>query len=221
MANLLSLQGDVGRFDDGAPAHFLVLDERRPWPAVAGPAARRPARGTSSRTSASFSAAAVSALIFWTMASGVPGGATRANQATATRSGRPISAAVGHVGRHRAAVSAARPKNFTCPALLEAQGGGDVADEDVDPAGRDVDQRRALALVGHVHQLDAGHGGEHLRRQVRGRAVALAGVGHLAGIGLGVGDQLLRRCRPGRSLRAVMTLGTSASTVIGTNFDQS
>ena len=53
--------------------------------------------------SASFSAAAVSALTFWTIASGVPGGATRANQVTEMRSGKPTSAAVGHVGRHRAA----------------------------------------------------------------------------------------------------------------------
>ena len=96
-----------------------------------------------------------------------------------------------HVGRHRAARAAGQAQKLRLPGLLEAQRGGDVADEDVDPAGGEIDQRRPLALVGDVDDLDAGHGGEHLRRQVRGRAVALRGIGHLAGIGLGVGDQLL------------------------------
>ena len=107
-----------------------------------------------------------------------------------------------HVGRHRAARPVGDAEELGLPGLLEAQRGGDVAEEDVDPARRQVDQGRALALVGHVHQLDVGHGGEHFRRQVRGRTVALAGVGHLAGIGLGVGHQL-----PGRFGREVLARG--------------
>jgi hypothetical protein len=59
----------------------------------------------------------VSALIFCTMASGVPGGTTRANQALEMRSGRPISDAFGTSGATGLRVRLATPRNFNCLAF--------------------------------------------------------------------------------------------------------
>ena len=100
---------------------------------------------------------------------------------------------IGRVGRDRAAAAPGDPEELHLSRLLEAQGRGDVAEEDIDAAGRDVQQRRPFALVGDVHELHARLGREHFRGQVRCRSVALACIGHLAGIGLGVGDELLGR----------------------------
>ena len=55
-----------------------------------------------------------------------------------------------------------------------------------------VDRRRA-ALVGHVHDVGAGHELEQLAADMAGRAVARRGVRELAGILLRVVDQLLDR----------------------------
>ena len=60
-------------------------------------------------------------------------------------------------------------------------------------AGQQVLQRRAGALVRHVHHLDAGLLLQHGARHVLQRAVARRGVVQLARVGLGVGHQLGQR----------------------------
>ena len=63
-------------------------------------------------------------------------------------------------------------------------------DHHVDAAGDEVGQGRAGAAERHVGELDAGHGGEQLGRQMRARADAGARIGELAGLALGDGDQV-------------------------------
>jgi len=60
-------------------------------------------------------------------------------------------------------------------------GGGHGREIHRQPPGQQLGDRRRAALVGDVHDVDAGHVGEQLARQVRGRADAGGTVIQLAG----------------------------------------
>ena len=68
-----------------------------------------------------------------------------------------------------------------------------VVEHEEDVAAEQVVHGGRRAAVGHMVELDAGHGLEQGGRQVRGGADALRAVGNAAGIGLGLLDQLLHR----------------------------
>ena len=67
------------------------------------------------------------------------------------------------------------------------------AEGQVHLAAQQVLQRRARALVGHVHHLHAGLLLQHGTRHMLQRAVARRGIVELAGVGLGVAHQLGQR----------------------------
>jgi hypothetical protein len=48
--------------------------------------------------------------------------------------------------------AAGKAKKLDLLRLPEAQGGREVANEEIDPAGDDIDQRRPFALVGNIGQ---------------------------------------------------------------------
>ena len=56
----------------------------------------------------------------------------------------------------------------------------------VDAAGDQIGDRRRFATIGHVGQLDAGRGFQHLGDEVMGRADADAADLELIGLGLGL-----------------------------------
>jgi len=68
---------------------------------------------------------------------------------------------VGTSGARDCRVRLARPKNFPA-AFSKRNRGGDVADEDIDPAGGQVDSA-GPSPSGTCTQLDAGHRGQHRR----------------------------------------------------------
>ena len=68
--------------------------------------------------------------------------------------------------------------------------GRDRRERHRDMAAEQIGQRRAGALVGNMHQRDAGGAGEIFAGDVAGGAGAGRAEIDLAGIGLGVGDQL-------------------------------
>ncbi len=67
---------------------------------------------------------------------------------------------------------------------------GQVGDHELHLPGDEIGRRRRAALVGHVHDLHAGHRLEELHAQVRGGADAGGAVGELAGIRFRIGDEL-------------------------------
>jgi hypothetical protein len=185
-------QRDVGRLDDGAPARFFLFYESR----GGGGALALWLSALFEEFCAHFGQLQGRRRIGVDLLHDGLGRAGRRDQGkpgAGDQAGQADLGGIGHIGCNRAASLAGKAQEFHLLGLLEPKCCRDVADEDIDAAGDDVDQGRALALVGHVHHFDARHRRQHLRREVRGRAVALRGVGHLAGIGLGIGDQLLRR----------------------------
>ena len=69
-----------------------------------------------------------------------------------------------------------------------------------DVPAEQIGDRRAGPAVGHVHQLDAGHAGEQLARNMTDRADAGRSVVDLSRVGLGVSDQLRDRVHRKRGM---------------------
>ena len=94
--------------------------------------------------------------------------------------------------RHR------QPANFS--GLDERQRRRGQVEHDLDLSAHEIDQRRRVAAVRHVHQIDAGHHLEQLAGHMQRRADAARAHVDLARIGLGVGDELRNGLR--RQLRS-------------------
>ena len=85
------------------------------------------------------------------------------------------------------------------PGLDERQRRRGQVEHDLNLSAHEIDQRRCVAAVRHVHQIDAGHHLEQLAGHMQRRADAARAHVDLARIGLGVGDELRNGLR--RQLR--------------------
>jgi len=134
-----------------------------------------------SLTSVLESAASASRLIRSAIAVGVPGGATRPNQAR-LREGRDL-------GQRRHAPKVGDREDLEHSGAVERRRGGRRVEEHVDPCGHQVGERRLRAPIGHVHHADAGERLELACRQMRGRADPLGRIGELARVRSAIGDE--------------------------------
>ena len=128
-------------------------------------------------------------------ASGVPAGATSPNQASSASPSKPASLVVGIVRKNRHTLFCGHRDGAHLAGLQERQDRRISDEEEIDPAGGEIDARGSGAAVWHVHHRRAGPRLEHFAEQVTAGAGALRGEAQAAGLGLGERHQLRQRLR--------------------------
>ena len=153
--------------------HFVVSSARN-FPNAAPETVPGSAPSSSKRfcTSGIFRMASTSPSSFARTGAGVFAGATSPNQAEASKPGTPDSATVGTSGRALARLRACDRDRVDVLALHLRQHRRDVVEHHGDMAGNQIVHRRRRALVGDVHDVDAGHALEQFAGEMIGRTVA-------------------------------------------------
>ena len=130
----------------------------------------------------------------------VPAGAARPNQAVTSYPGNPASALVGSSGSWGWRFALATASGLSFPDWMCGLQGKQLLEHHFNPTGNQIDDRRRHAFEGHVNDIDAGGGLEHLARDVRRRAAAAGSEVQLSRSCLGELDQLLQRARGQRRM---------------------
>jgi hypothetical protein len=117
----------------------------------------------------------------------VPAGATIANHALMSNPGS-VSAIAGQSDSSGERFSDVTPSARSRPALGLCDGVSEIDERECERAGDHVGHSLRNALVGHAHDVQAGHAGQHRNADLRARR-AVAGR-QLARMRLGVRDQL-------------------------------
>ena len=141
---------------DLAPALELARDQARKLFGAAARADRRPADARPLTTSVDFTASRAARASLSITSRGVPAGAIRPNQIEVSKSGMPASTMVGTSGRMPTRFAAADASALSLPAWTCEHHGRGRREHHLDAAGEQVGHRLRAALVGHVHELDAG-----------------------------------------------------------------
>jgi len=100
------------------------------------------------------------------IAGGVPAGATRPNDAVASKPGKPDSASVGEIGRRRHALERGHGERAQLAVLHLRQHRGDVAEEHGDAAAEQIGDDGRRAAIRHVADVHVSHRLEQLAGEV-------------------------------------------------------